>query len=61
MSKHWRIAFNQFSKDFPNSNKIKTKARRSKKYQTTCFAIRKERRIPLDDEIFSEAFETAMR
>lgn len=61
MSKYWRIAFKQFSKDFPKSNKIKSKARRSKKYQQICFQLKKERRVPLDDEIFSEAFSLAMK
>ena len=61
MSKYWRIAFKQFSKDFPKSDKIKSKARRSKKYQETCFKLKKERRVPLDDDVFSEAFEMAMR
>lgn len=61
MSKYWRIAFKQFSKDFPKSDKIKSKARRSKKYQETCFKLKKERRVPLDDDVFSEAFEMAMK
>ena len=33
----------------------------SKKYQETCFKLKKERRVPLDDDVFSEAFEMAMR
>lgn len=61
MSKYWRIAFKQFSKDFPNSAKIKTKARRSKKYQAECFRLKKERRKPLDEDIFSDAFFLAMK
>lgn len=61
MSKYWRLAFKQFSKDFPKSDKIKSKTRRSKKYQETCFKLKKEKRVPLDDDIFSEAFETAMK
>lgn len=61
MSKYWRIAFKQFSKDFPKSDKIKSKARRSKKYQETCFALKKERRVKLDDDIFSDAFTIAMK
>ena len=61
MSKYWRIAFKQFSKDFPKSDKIKSKARRSKKYQETCFMLKKERRVSLDDDVFSEAFEMAMK
>lgn len=61
MSKYWRISFKQFSKDFPKSDKIKSKARRSKKYQETCLKLKKERRVPLDDDIFAEAFEIAMR
>ena len=61
MSKYWRIAFKQFSIDFPKSNKIKSKARRSKKYQQTCFKLKKEKRVPLDDDIFAEAFTIAMK
>lgn len=61
MSKYWRIAFAQFSKDFPNSAKIKSKARRSKKYQSTCFQLKRELRKQLDDEIFEQAFDIAMR
>ena len=61
MAKYWRISFSQFSKDFPNSAKIKSKARRSKKYQAECFRIKKELRRDLDEEIFSQAFENAMK
>lgn len=61
MAKYWRISFGQFSKDFPNSAKIRSKARRSKKYQAECFRIKKELRKELDEEIFSQAFENAMR
>lgn len=61
MSKYWRISFKQFSKDFPKSDKIKSKARRSKKYQEECFALKKERRTMLNDDIFSEAFMIAMK
>lgn len=60
MAVYWRIAFTQFSKDFPKSAKIKTKARRSKKYQEVSFKLKKELRKPLDDEIFALAFEQAM-
>ena len=60
MSQYWRIAFAQFSKDFPNSAKIKSKARRSKKYQSTCFQLKRASRKPLDDEIFEKAFDIAM-
>ncbi len=61
MAKYRRISFGQFSKDFPNSAKIKSKARRSKKYQAECFRIKKELRRELDEEIFSQAFEIAMK
>lgn len=61
MSKYWRIAFKQFSKDFPQSSKIKNKGRYSKKYQEICFKLKRERRAKLDDDIFSEAFSTAMK
>ncbi len=60
MGIYWRIAFTQFSKDFPKSAKIKTKSRRSKKYQETCFKLKKELKKPLDDNIFEQAFEQAM-
>lgn len=45
MSVYWRITLKQFSKDFPNSAKIKSKVRRSKKYQSECFRLKRERRI----------------
>ena len=61
MSQYWRIAFAQFSKDFPGSAKIKSKARRSKKYQVECFQLKREHHKPLDDDIFSQAFESAMK
>lgn len=60
MSIYWRIAFNSFSKEFPKSAKIKTKSRRSKKYQQVCFRLKKELRKPLDNNIFEKAFEQAM-
>lgn len=60
MSKYWRVAFGQFSKDFPNSAKIKSKSRRSKKYQSTCFQLKRELHKSLDDAIFEEAFDIAM-
>lgn len=61
MGQYWRIAFAQFSKDNPNSAKIKSKARRSKKYQAECFRLKREYHRQLDDEIFSEAFDVAMK
>lgn len=60
MGVYWRIAFTQFAKDFPKSAKIKTKTKRSKKYQETCLKLKKELRKPLNDEIFTEAFNKAM-
>jgi len=39
----------------------KSKARRSKKYQAECFRIKKDLRRDLDEEIFSQAFENAMK
>ena len=60
MSIYWRIAFTQFSKAFPNSAKLKSKARRSKKYQMVCFQLKRELRKDLNDEIFKIAFEDAM-
>lgn len=61
MSQYWRIAFTQFSKDYPKSAKIKSKARRSKKFQTACFQLKRELHKPLDDDIFDKAFELAMK
>ncbi len=61
MSKYWRIAFSQFSKDFPQSAKIESKSRRSKKYQETCFRLKRELRQPLNENIFAKAFDEAMR
>lgn len=61
MSVYWRIAFLQFSKDFPKSAKIKSKAKRSKKYQSECFRLKRELKKPLNDDIFTQAFELAMK
>ncbi len=61
MSKYWRIAFAQFSKEYPDSLKIKSKARRSKKYQMICFQLKREFRKQLDEEILKEAFDLAMK
>lgn len=60
MGSYWLRAFAQFSKDNPKSAKIKTKARRCKKYQETCFKIKKELKKPLDETIFEKSFEQAM-
>lgn len=61
MSVYWRIAFLQFSKDFPKSAKIRSKAKRSKKYQSECLRLKREFKRPLDDDIFTQAFELAMK
>ena len=60
MGQYCRIAFVQFSKDNPKSSKIKSKARRSKKYQAECLRLKREYHKQLDEEIFSEAFASAM-
>jgi hypothetical protein len=60
MSQYWRVAFAQFAKENPKSAKIKSKARRSKKYQISCFQLRRELHKPLDDDIFQKSFELAM-
>ena len=61
MAKYWRTAFRIFTKENPKSSKIKSKARRSKKYQETCFKLKRERRVQLDETIFAEAFAEAMK
>lgn len=61
MSIYWRGAFAKFEKDNPNSAKIKSKARRSKKYQTCCYQLKKEMKKSLCDEVFAKAFELAMK
>ncbi len=60
MSQYWRIAFGQFSKNFPKSAKIKSKTRRSRKFQAVCFQLGRELHKSLDDDIFEQAFEIAM-
>lgn len=60
MGIYWRISFSNFSKEHPKSAKIKTKCRRSKKYQEVCFKLKKELRKPLDEEIFEKGFEQAI-
>ena len=61
MGKYWRIAFATFSKNNPKSAKIKTKAKRSKKYQEECLRLKKERREPLSEAIFAVAFDNALK
>ena len=60
MCQYWRISFGRFAKDHPNSAKIKSKSRRSKKYQSDCFRLKKEKRVGLNDDIFEEAFDNAL-
>ena len=60
MAVYWRVAFSKFSKDNPKSAKIKSKGRRSKKYQSECLRLRKELRHELNEEIFDIAFESSM-
>lgn len=60
MSKYWRVAFKEFLEKFPKSKKIKSKSRRSKRYQELCLHLKRERRSPLNEAIFSEAFSVAM-
>lgn len=60
MGQYWRQAMNQFAKEFPKSAKLKSKARRSKKYQAACLQLKRETRSPLNEEIFEKAFEIAM-
>lgn len=61
MCKYWRINFLEFKKEFPQSAKIKSKARRSKKYQSECYRIKRETRKALNEEIFSLAFNNALK
>lgn len=61
MSEYWVVACNDFKKKNPNSAKIKTMHRRSKKYQNACFRIKRELREPLDEKIFAQGFEEAMK
>lgn len=61
MSKYWRIEFTKFEKENPKSAKIKTKSKRSKKYQTLCFELKKQKRCELNENIFKESFEEAMK
>jgi hypothetical protein len=60
MAMYWRMALSLFSKNNPKSAKIKTKSKRSKKYQSACFSLKRERRCALDEILFKEAFEIAM-
>lgn len=60
MGVYWVKEFQKFSKEFPKSAKIKTKAKRSKKYQETCLKLRREQKKDLDESIFAEAFKNAM-
>ena len=57
----WRTAFTKFSKENSRSAKVKSKAKRSKKYQYYCFSLKKEMRKSLCEVIFAQAFEMAMR
>ena len=57
---YWRVSFAKFEKENPKSAKIKSKSRRSKKYQEVCFRLKKEQKLPLDAKIFAQGFEQAM-
>lgn len=61
MSVYWHESFIKFSKENIKSAKIKSRNRRSKKYQKACFELKREKRKPLNKEIFSEAFDVAMK
>lgn len=61
MGQFWLKSFAKFKREHPTSAKIKTKAKRSKKYQAECLRLKKEKRKSLDEEIFSQAFESAMK
>lgn len=61
MGKYWLSAFDDFAKNNPKSNKVKTKAKRSKKYIDACLRLRRERKQPLNEDIFSSAFLIAMK
>lgn len=61
MVQYWRVSLSKFAKENPKSAKIKSKGRRSKKYQAECYRLKKEKRIALNDEVFREAFASAMK
>jgi len=61
MAVFWRTAFSKYVKVNPKTSKIKTKTRRSKKYQSLCFELKKIRKCQLDNKLFEEAFMIAMK
>lgn len=50
MGQEWLSGFNEFEKTHPKSAKIKTKAKWEKKFYTTCFQYRKEKKHNLSSE-----------
>ncbi len=60
MCSFWRVNFLEFAKTNSKSAKIKSKARRSKKYHATCYDLKKQKRSTLNEDIYSEAFKIAM-
>lgn len=61
MGSYWITEFDKFEKANPKSAKIKTKLRRSKKFQASCHQLKKELKKPFSTEIYAQAFELAMR
>lgn len=62
MSSYWLKSINKFKIDNPKSLKIEknSKLRRSKKFYSTCFSLRKEKG-KFSDDLFKESFEIAMK
>ena len=61
MSQSWISHFKLFQKQNPKSAKIKSKGRRSKKYQKTCFELKKKNGGVFNEELFDRAFAEAMK
>lgn len=63
MSKYWRIELVQFTKDNPKTVKTSgtSRSRRSKKYQATCLQLKRQYKEKLNESIFKEAFDIAMK
>lgn len=61
MAQTWVALFAQFKKDYPKSQKIKSKLKWSRKFYETCFKMRREEGVAVvTDNICQQAFNTLM-
>lgn len=61
IAKFWRSNFAVFELNNPNSKKIKTKSKRSKKFYNLCLSLRKENKKLLEKEQLESAFNISLK